>query len=458
MSRLTTRNALLALAGAAAIVAGAGLLALPGSEEWTTSSPEAMAEFAAAMEASQKLYYQEARSHLEKALELDPDFVVAKVKMAESCRYDDAERSNALLEQALQTDLGRLTARERFIVERAALLEDLKFDEANKHLDAYIQEHPNDPYVLHIKALQAWQKGELETAERLNKRLLEISPNWVLAYNQLGYITMMQGRFAEAEEYFTSYRFIAPDQANPHDSLGELFILLGRFGEAEESLLEALDNKPDFMAAFEHLSLLEALRQDWDAANEWLQRGVEAGAIDDEYRTSQECALRFWRLAEDRDWSQILELAEGPCQPEDRKNIQAAVYLHNAACHLGKAELALSLESAIEKEIEQAGPGQSSKVFEVLAPMLHHMRGIRLAIVEKDLEAATNALQTADEYLTYINSGVGLFKLSNRLVLAAVLRDRGLEGRAHDLISEVRVVNPEVVEHWEHTWAPESNR
>jgi len=52
----------------------------------------------------------------------------------------------------------------------------------------------------------------------------------------LGYIRMMQGRFAEDEESFKSYRFIAPDQANPHDSLGELYITTGRYDEAEKIL------------------------------------------------------------------------------------------------------------------------------------------------------------------------------------------------------------------------------
>ena len=47
---------------------------------------------------------------------------------------------------------------------------------------------------------------------------------------------MMQGRFAEAEESFKSYRFIALDQANPHDSLGELYITTGRYDEAERIL------------------------------------------------------------------------------------------------------------------------------------------------------------------------------------------------------------------------------
>ena len=67
--------------------------------------------------------------------------------------------------------------------------------------------------TIEAAAIRTFSVGDNETSERLNRRLLEISPNWVLAYNQLGYITMLQGRFAEAEEYFTSYRFIAPDQA-----------------------------------------------------------------------------------------------------------------------------------------------------------------------------------------------------------------------------------------------------
>ena len=92
---------------------------------------------------------------------------------------------------------------------------------------------------------------------QLNRRLIEIAPNWVIAYNQLGYIAMSQGRFAEAEEYFTSYRFVAPDQANPHDSLAELYIMIGRYEEAETSLYRSIEIKPDFWAAYDHLAMIE---------------------------------------------------------------------------------------------------------------------------------------------------------------------------------------------------------
>ena len=70
--------------------------------------------------------------------------------------------------------------------------------------------------------------GQRAEPQFVYQRLVEIAQNWVIAYNQLGYIAMASGRFVEAEEYFTSYRFVAPDQANPHDSLGELYLLLGR--------------------------------------------------------------------------------------------------------------------------------------------------------------------------------------------------------------------------------------
>ena len=174
-----TRKSLLVLIAVAAVVAGAGILALPQSSEWTTNSKQALAEFEASMEASQKLYHQEAREHLERALELDPDFVVAKARMADFCQWEDEEHAAQLMAEVATADLSRLTAREQFMIRRSQLLTDLKFDEAKAQIDTYLERYPDDPYVLHIKALGTWQRGELEESERLNKRLLEISPNWV---------------------------------------------------------------------------------------------------------------------------------------------------------------------------------------------------------------------------------------------------------------------------------------
>ena len=443
-----TRKSLLVLIAVAAVVAGAGILALLQSSEWTTNSKEALAEFEAAMEASQKLYHQEARSHLERALELDPDFIVAKVRMADFCRYEDEDHAVQLMTEAATADLSRLTARERFMLQRAQLLTDLQFEEAQSQMAAYLERYPDDPYVLHIKALGTWQQGKLIEAERLNKRLLEVSPNWVIAYNQLGYITMMQGRFAEAEEYFTSYRFIAPDQANPHDSLGELFIVLGRYDEARESFEQALIQKPDFVAAFEHLAMVDALREDWDGAALEIERAMQTEGMSDEMANRFRCAVDYWHLATDREWAEIIKLAEGDCPPEKLSDIGVTIHVHHAACRLEEWDTALEIETKVKELIEKSDAKKKSDFRELLLPMAHHMTGVRLSL-QGDLEAGIRELELADEHLTYMNAGIGLLKLSNRLAWATVLRKAGHEAESHALIGKVRTVNPEIVQRYE---------
>jgi len=426
-----------------------GILALPQKSVWTTDSKEALAEFEASMEASQKLYHQEARSHLERALELDPTFVVAKVQMADLCRWEDEERASQLMSEIEAADLTNLTPREHFMVQRSMLLADLQFDQAQAQMDAYLERYPDDPYVLHIKGLGTWQQGELEDAERLNKRLLEIDPNWVIAYNQLGYITMLQGRFAEAEEYFTSYRFIAPDQANPHDSLGELFILLGRYDEARESLERALVNKPDFGAAFEHLAMVDALEEDWDGAGLEIERAIQAGAMSDETALHMRCGIGFWHLTIERKWEEILKLAEDDCPPEKLSDIGATIHIHHAACRLGRWEMAMTIEAKVGELIEKSeSEGKRMSFRTLLQPMADHMRGIRL-VLQDDPKAGIEELELADEQLTYVTAGIGILKLSNRLDLATALKIAGSEAEAYSLIDKVRAVNPEIVQQFE---------
>ncbi len=446
-----TRKIIFALIALVFIFAGVVILALPPKWEWTTNSEKALAEFEASMEASQKLYHQDARSHLERALELDPDFVIAKVQMADRCRREDEERATQLMSEVNEADITHLNPREQFMVQRASLLTDLKFDEAQAQMDAYLERYPDDPYVLHIKALGAWQRGELEEAERLNKKLLEINPNWVIAYNQLGYITMLQGRFAEAEEYFTSYRFIAPDQANPHDSLGELFTLLGRYDEARESLERALGNKPDFGAAFEHLAMVDALQEDWDGAEHEIERGIEAGAMSDETALHMRCGIEFWRLTIDHHWEAILKLAEGDCPPEQLSDIGATIHIHHAACRLGRWDMALAIETRVGELIKNNESEEMRTYTSLLQPMAHHMTGIRL-ILQDDFIGGIEELTLADQQLTYVTAGIGILKLSNRLDLASALKNAGRTSEAYSLIDKVRAINPEIVmQYEEHT-------
>jgi len=415
--------------------------------EWTSDSPEAVAELEAARDASQKLYMQEARKHLKRALTLDPDFVIAKLRLAEAETYENPEEAARLLAEVRKADLEKLKPREGFLVERTLMLRDGKRREAAEALDTFFRKYPDDPEILYVKAMDDWQHGRLEDAKKRFTRLLEIRPNWVIAYNQLGYISLIQGCFPKAEEYFTSYRFIAPDQANPHDSLGELYVLTGRWDEAEASFRKALEVKPGFAASMGHLAALEALRRNWEAAEGWIQKAEKIGAFRTDYARGMRCGLESQRLAYRGEWKAVLKLSSEGCDVRKNPMGQATALLHEAACRLGRPELAEKIEAEIEAAIEKK-PVPDSAWADVRQAMLEYLRGTRQAILGSSEEAVT-LLEEADAHLMYLNMELGLFKMHTRCRIAGVLFAEGRKVEAESWLEKVRRVNPVFVRIWE---------
>lgn len=430
--------------------AGVGYSVLARSPEWTTDSPAALAEFEAATDARMKYYHGEAIAHLRKAVELDPDFVIAKLLLAGYLRSEMAEgkeEASALYEQVFAADLERLTPRERLMVERSRAIGEGDRERAGEILEAYLDEHPDDPYALDMRATVSWSEGDLQTAERLFRHILEVRPNWVGAYNMLGYVTMRQGRFVEAEEYLTSYRFIAPDQANPHDSLGELFTLLGRYDEAEDSLDRALEIKPDFYNSYHTLFLIARLREDHRGMHEVIRRAEAADVWSPKMLELFRCSTRLAELADARDWPAIIAQADAPCVTEVGPAEGTAVITHRAACLEGRWELADRIEERLREAIAK-GKAVGKLDRESYRGTLAHMEAVRAA-VEGRLDEAAELGRSADEALTYAGAGLGIFKLVNRLILFEILRADGHDVDAHRVLSQVRAVNPALVESFE---------
>lgn len=430
----------------AAVAAGVAvsLVALPRTAAWTTSSDEAVSEFLAGVEAQQKLYQADAAIHFERAVELDPDFVIAKMFLADTCRENDKERATKLIDEVLATPIDRLTARERLFVERLRALADHRLEDAAALVDAYLDDHPDDPYVLYIKAMRLWNSGELELAERLNRRLIEIEPNWVIAYNQLGYLAMIQGRFVEAEEYFTSYRFVAPDQANPHDSLGELYLIQGRYDEAIESFDRALEIRPDFMASYGHLALAMIMLHRFDDARDVAARLSRIEGVPAVSLQSLNCSIDLAELEATERWQDIVARRDD-CLPEAQPGY-TTIAIHRAALLTGAGELAVTIEDEVQAGLEKQGKELKSMYGSDSG--LLHMRAVRLAVAG-DLSAAADLFTRVDEELSYREAGIGLFKLINRLVLTEVRFAHGQDAEAHKLLSQVRAVNPKLVEDFE---------
>ncbi len=445
----TKRKLWMWAAGLAAAGLAVGLFALPKAPEWTTSSPEALAEFQAAMSASMKLYRADARRHLERALELDPNFVAAKLLLADELRASDRERSDLLYSEVAEADVNDLRPRERLLVERVRVLREHKPKEAEKLVDDYLAEHPDDPFILNRKANVLWSRGDLDAAEKLYRRLLEIDPNQVIAYNQLGYITMIEGRFSEAEEYFTSYRFIAPDQANPHDSLGELYIIQGRYDEAETSLEHALQIKPDFWDSYSHLLLAMGMKGDFDGADQVVDRMASQPEAPAEAVAQLRCSVRTWQLMTQRRWDDILAAVDQKDCMKFRDGITlTGVVAHRAACELGEWRRAKENEAEITsaaQELKERGATAAAGQVESARGLLE---GTRLALQGRLADAAEK-LHDADEAFSFRESSQGILKLRTRLILVEVLRAEGQDEEAATLLEKVRAVNPSLAADFE---------
>ena len=346
-----------------------------------------------------------------------------------------------MLSDVRAADLERLSPGERFLVRYNLAKLDHNPAEAARVIEAHLAAHPGDSYALFSRCTDLWDQPDWEAAERCNRELLRVDPNFVLAYNYLGYIAMAQGRFSEAEKNFLAYKYIAPDQANPHDSLGELYSLVGRYGEAETELDEALRVRPDFCASYQHLLLLANLMGDTAMADAVIARAEAGGQCPAPAVASLRCSAALWRHYLAGDWEGAWAAAQDGCLERLGGD---AVLVHRAATLCGRLAEARALEDKPRK-VSKAGAGSPERGGDDRPPAVAHMEGVRL-LAQGDAAAAVARLDAADRALVFAGEGQGVFKLFNQLALAEALRAAGLPERAAAVLAAVSEVNPRIAE------------
>lgn len=400
--------------------------------DWTTSSPAALQAFEQGLSAEKNLYRNEAREHFARAVELDPDFAMARLKLLSLARADQ-NRATRMRELILETDLDRLSRREAFLMRHSLALLDRDPARAETLLGGYLRENPNDLFALTIKCNALWNAQKLDEAEQCFAKLLGIDPTAVVAQNLLGYIRMARGDFEGAETAFGAYERIAPDQANPHDSLGELLLLVGRYDEAQRSFENAVAVRPDFCASWSHMMDVAFLRGDPAAADAELAR-AERAVCPPEFFRAQRCEAALWKaLSEGTPADAAAEVGRMSCSTRDFDVLSLAI-AHGAAVEAGATDVAAALEAGERKYLADRGRSKQ-------APILAHMEARALA-AGGDVAKAITRLREADAQATYSGESTGLFKMYNRLVLATLLERTGRAEEAAALRKAVDAVNP----------------
>lgn len=423
-----------------AAVVGLGLwLGFGRRREWTTDSAAALVEYRRGRQAQMRYYASDARPHFEKALALDPQFTVARLALLDA-EVPKAERER-LLGELRAADLDRLTERERFLVRAALLAADGKMEERGALVDRYLADHPRDAWALWLASGAAWNRQDYPRAEERYQRLLDLDPNWVMARNNLGYIAMAQGRFAEAEQAFQTYAFVAPDQANPHDSLGELYVLRGRYEEARRELETAVAIRPDFCASYQNLmraAILERRPELLDPLVARIERHCSS-----ELTSRSRCSAVAAHGLLGGDWEAPWRDPAGACaRAEDRD----PVLIHTLALLAGRAEEVRALEEALQKEVATAQAKDAGDARQTRAVLLY-LEGARLAR-DGEAGAAVAKLRQADDSTAFweLAGPGGILKLLELHALSFALEDAGRASEAQAVRARLRDVNPSFAE------------
>jgi tetratricopeptide (TPR) repeat protein len=436
----------MAAMAAVALVAAFSLLAMQREAAWSTEDPAALREFEAGLEDTMKLYRRDAAEHFNKAVEIDPGFLVAKLFAYKNRRMlpPEARRVTDVMEELRRADLSSLTDRERFLI-RFHLALERSPEEAVDIAGRYLESHFQDPFALNAKLDYHWKRGELDQAEQIARQLIEADPNNAIAYNNLGYLAMSQGRFAESEDMLLTYRFLAPHQANPHDSLGELYLLTGRYGEAQASFERALATRPDFTASYEHLLKAAVEQGEFVEADAVIERMRQLEAYPREWTLQHEAYVTLWQRVWETGWQAAWRYVNDglPGTVEPRGDLLRAIHL--VACKVGELETARRLEADLAARYRSKGSQMENGASH--SPVLGYLEAVSQA-ADGDLAKAVSLMHSVDKRLSYMASE-GRMKLCNRLQMSDVLAALGDQQGASALRRQVELVNPRLVERHE---------
>jgi len=241
----------------------------------TTSSMEAYRYFMEGRENYRKLYYDDARTALEKAVELDPDFAIAYLYLARSnAGLQNIEARDTAIKRAKALSL-KTTEKERLFIESnyANMIE--KDSEKWARIRRQMAEKfPKEKEIFSDLGIFYWGRRVFDKAIIEFNKALELDPNYGMVHNSLGYVYLAMGDFSKAVEHFKKYVSINPDEANPLDSLAEAYFWMGKLDEAIARYNDALEIKSDLDYPNFSVGYIYALKAEYAEAMRWFDKFI----------------------------------------------------------------------------------------------------------------------------------------------------------------------------------------
>jgi tetratricopeptide (TPR) repeat protein len=132
-------------------------------------------------------------------------------------------------------------------------------DTADSLASRILSRFPNQAESLYLRGIIAHQRGKPASAEKYLRRAIKAAPKSPMGHGGLGIVRLGQGRLQDAVVLFEQALSISPGQPHIHNNFGLALSGLGKFAEAALHYDEALRMVPNYADAWLNLG---KLRQD----------------------------------------------------------------------------------------------------------------------------------------------------------------------------------------------------
>ncbi|MFA9454941.1 MAG: tetratricopeptide repeat protein, partial [Candidatus Aminicenantaceae bacterium] len=242
----------------------------------TTDSLEAYDLFLHGKEAFLKFNYPEARTVLEKAVELDTTFAIAHLWLGFS--YNALAMRESRQEAYTQAfkHQDRATEQDRLLIQYQYAV----YEEEDEEKGYEILLEMRDKYPASGAAhslLGSYYEGKAMWDKAIEEYLILVELEGTstgFATNNLGYLYLRIGEKDKALNMFNRYASNLPDDANPWDSIAETYFHMGRLQDAISNYRAALEIRPDFGSGIP-LGYIYALKEDYTEAMSWIERFID---------------------------------------------------------------------------------------------------------------------------------------------------------------------------------------
>jgi len=244
----------------------------------TTNSLDAYYNFLRGNECNINRNFKDARTYLEKAVELDPSFSMAYFYLANALwALGDNKAKDEALKKAKDFS-ARATEKERLYIDGwTAFYIENDLDESFRIFKNMVKRYPKEKKPHQEMAEIYFAKELFDLAfEEYNKALeLDPSDGWTLQNIIISHSWL--GNYEKALEYLKKYTSISLDDHFALKLTAGVYFKMGRLDEALVKYNEAFEAYPDFGMAWA-ISYIHALKEDYPEAMRCIDRSINASS------------------------------------------------------------------------------------------------------------------------------------------------------------------------------------